>query len=472
MPHRSLAVVRFLRSRRLAVGLILGLAAYAVVATFVPRGAASDAAVKVWAAQHPVAEAIAGPLGLHGAFSSPLFLALAILLAASTAACAVERTRRARTLWRSTLHISDSYRERLRTRPQAAFPIAPEVEPEVALAAAADGLASLGLKTHAEDEAADGRSGVIGLLGSPVFHWALVALFVVVAAGQATRSEGFVALPLDTTVPEVHASYRQITEGPLFGERHTGVELKAIEIDHAYSSGGVDYGPTPVVNVSQDGVEIAGGRVHANSPLRVGSLMIHAFEIGPSVTLSLESSVGPELGRQVFALDRSADTSSGTKYAEFVLPAESGGQEIKGRVQVLTYRKSETASAEPVVSRALLEIAPVGTGGFGSPVVVAEGDAIDLSDGRRLRVSEVSDWALITVANDWSVPFIYGLLVLATLGLSLAVLVPTRRASVMLVHGDDGHSLHLGTWHARGDSLFKKRAIEVVRAAAGEVESQ
>ncbi|MDO9107965.1 MAG: hypothetical protein Q7U89_03120, partial [Coriobacteriia bacterium] len=72
----------------------------------------------------------------------------------------------------------------------------------------------------------------------------------------------------------------------------------------------------------------------------------------------------------------------------------------------------------------------------------------------------------------WSVPFIYTLLITAILGLALALLVPTRKASVLLVEDDEGHSLHVGMWHSRSDILFKRQVIEVVRSAAGEVEDR
>jgi len=372
---------------------------------------------------------------------------------------------------RTALHLSEASSERLRSHPQEVFPLEEGVAPDFALGAAADGLARLGLKVRLAGGSADGRSGVVGMLGSPLFHWALVALMVVVAAGQATRSEGFMALPLDVAVAETHLNYLKVNEGPLFRENHTGLELQATKVDRNYKKGGVDYGPTPLVTVSRDSVEIASGLVHSNSPLRVGPLMIHMAALGPSATLALESPGGPESGRVTFTLDRSDTTSSGTKPQMFTLPGASGAPGLSARIQVLVQRVP-SAESTSVVSRVILEIAKDGSEVLGPPVVIAEGDAIDLPDGRRLRVAKVSDWVRVSVANDWSVPFIYGLLITAILGLALALLVPMRKASVLLVEDGAGYALHVGTWHARRNPLFKRQVLDAVRIAAGETEKQ
>lgn len=340
------------------------------------------------------------------------------------------------------------------------------------MGAAAAGLIEVGLKGRMDEASFDARAGAVGLVGSPLFHWSIVALMIVVAAGQATRSEAFLALPLGERVAEEHDSYLQVTDGPLFREQHTGIELEATEIDRSYSSSGVDYGTVPIVTAYRDTVEVASGPVHANSPLRVGSLLIHMADYGPTATLSLESSGGAETGRETFTLDRSESTSSGTKPQKFTLPGTTGAGGITARVQVVIRRTIATPAPSAVISQAILETATAGSSDFGTPVIIAEGEAIDLPDGRRLRVAKVSDWVRVSVVNDWSVPFIYTLLFTAIAGLSLAVLVPTRRVSILLVEDEDGQALHLGMWHSRGDTLFKRQVLEAVRVAAGDVEDE
>jgi cytochrome c biogenesis protein ResB len=177
-----------LRSRRLAVSLIGFLAIYSIVGTVVPRGAPNDAAVHSWAAKYPLLETVVGPLGLHQAYASPLFLSFALVLAACTCACAVERTKRALRIAREMLDSSEGALEHLRTRPQASVDVAPDVDAQAALADVEAGLEGLGLRIRAGSGSAEAVSGAWGVFGSPLFHWSIVALMVVATAGQATRA--------------------------------------------------------------------------------------------------------------------------------------------------------------------------------------------------------------------------------------------------------------------------------------------
>ncbi len=461
-------IVTFLRSRRLAVSLIAAVAIYGILATLVPRGAPSDPAVSAWAAAYPTAEAIAAPLGMHRAFSSPLFLSLVLLLAASTTACAVERTRRAIRLVKSLRRDpAEAVIERLTLHPEAAVHVSSAELSDVVLGRVASGLRSQGLRISRTEGLVGARAGILGLFGSPVFHWSIVLLMLVTAAGQATRSEGFMALPLNQTTPEIHSSYLSVVEGPLFGERHTGVNLVMTELDRDFVKDGVKFGASPYVKVTRNAQPVAEGWVHSNSPLRAGTLMVHMAAFGPVVTLAVESPGGGEVAREVFPLDLSEDASMAIAPQVFNLADESGVPGLTARVVVLPKDPLGGAGAQ---SRAQLETAPVGSSDFGPAVIVPVGETLDLSGGRRLRVVSVSDWARVSVANDWSVPYVYGLLILATLGLTVAVLVPARRASVLLVETPEGRSLHVGTWHDKRDPMFKKRVLMAVTSAAVEPE--
>jgi hypothetical protein len=463
-------IVAFLRSRRLAIALIAAVAVYGIIGTLVPMGAPSSPAVRAWAAAYPAAEAILAPLGMHQAFSSPLFLSLILLLAASTTACAVERTRRATRLAQSLLGgPTDALVDRLARRPEAVVPVRSAEPSDEVLQRVASSLGKAGLRTSIDDDYVGGRAGVVGLWGSPLFHWSIILLMVVIAAGQATRAEGFIALPLDQKVDEAHSSYLQVVEGPLFGERHTGVKIEMTKLDRDFVKDGVDFGPSPYVRVTRGAEPIAEGWVHANSPLRVGSLMIHMVSFGPVVTLAIESAGGGEIAREVFPLDVSEEGSSGIVPQVFTLSDESGVAGLTVRVRVLP---KDAAGGAGAPSRAQLETATAGSSDFGPAVIVPEGSALDLSGGRRLRVVSVSDWARVSVANDWSVPYLYGLLVLAILVLAVALLVPARRAGVLLVETSEGRLLHIATWHDKRDPLFKERMLSAVAAAAAESEEE
>lgn len=463
-----LRLVTFLRSRRLAVSLIALVALYGILGTLVPRGTPESAKVAEWAATHPLAASIAEPLGMYRAFTSPVFLILVVLLAASTTACAFERSRRGLRLSRSLrAEPSDALVDRLAKRPETSIPVSSQLGAEALMASVGEGLGKQGLKVVARDNLVSARAGLLGLAGSPLFHWSLVLLMFVTAAGQATRAEGFLGLPLGQRVADVHESYLQIVEGPLFSENHSGVVLEMSEMDRDFIKNGTDFGASPYIKAYRDTTLLSEGWVHPNSPLRVGTLMIHMVAFGPAATLSVESTGGAEVARTTFTLDLSTETSSGTVPQVFDLTTAEGQAGLTVRVQVLT---KAAAGASPTEARALIETKTVEAAVFGPPVTVPVGSTIDLPGGGRLRVVSVTDWARVSVANDWSVPFIYVLLMLAILGLAVAVLVPARRASVLLVETEEGRFLNIGTWHDKRDPMFKKQIIDAVTQTAAQPE--
>jgi cytochrome c biogenesis protein len=460
-------VWRLLQSRRLAVSLIVSLAAYGIVGTLVPRGAPADSAVRSWADAYPVLESVASPLGLHRAYSSPLFLTFAVLLAACTGACAVERTRRALRIAREMRESSEGALRHLRTRPQVAVCAVSGTDSQTALATAEAGIRTTGLRVHRRAEVVEALSGGWGVFGSPLFHWAIVALMVAAAAGQATRAEGFIGLPIGERVSDSRSNYLQITEGPLFGSRFTGVEFVATDLVHEFSYGGVDFGPSPVITAYSGRVEVASVRVRPNSPLRVGALLVHMADFAPAAVWAAESPGGAEVSRATLLLHRSDESSSGTLPQVVSFAPSPGAAPIDARIQVVIRKGSLTASGTPWVSRAIVETATAGSGAFGPPVTVAVGEFMPLPDGGRLRLAEVKDWVRVSVANDWSVTPLYILFCVAIAALAVAVLVPARRVVVMLVETESGWSLHADTWHSRGDPTFRTRVEQVLREAAG-----
>ena len=433
---------RLLLSRRLAMGLIVGFVVYAVLATTLSHGN--------WGAP----------------YGSPLFLTLIALLVVNTAACAWQRTQRAWRITRSTRGLSDAALLRLAGQPE--FEVLVESgSDDAALVAAADALSQAGFRVSRYSRAIDGSAGLANVWASPVFHWALIALALVVMLGRATRAEGFIGLPVGERIADIHGSYLEVDEGALFAERHSGVEFEATRVDRNHVEGGVEYGPTPFVTAYRDGVAVTSGWIRPNRPLRTGSLMVHMAALGPAVTLAVEASGGVQPARETLMLERSQSTSSGTAPQESIVSGLQGAEPVRIRVQVVV-KRAASGAATSTVSRAIIETAPVGAAAFGPPFELAEGESVDLAGGQRLRVVDVKDWVRVSVANDWSVPFIYTLLVIAILALAVAVLLSTRRVSLLLVENEDGGcSLNGRTWHSGRSPLFSDQIADMVRASVG-----
>ncbi len=396
-------VLSILRSPRLAFALVLGFAAYGVLGTIVPQPLMGSAKVEAWVVEHPLAAALARPFGLFSAFTSPVFLAAAAMLVASLIACAWQRS------------VAGLRRMRGRQAP-AGLSRAPALVAGSVPEADTDPLA-------AGDGVLAARRRTWGSLGSPLFHWSLALLVLVIAVGQLTRAEGFVSVPIDGRMLDAAASYVEESHGPLF-RGHTGLEFGARDLETRTMIAGIDRGPSAVIGLYRDGVRIAEQRVYPNAPLRHGTLMIHPDTWGFAPLLRLETTSGAALAETRGFVASSLVTSSGagpggvtfsgpsfpTTFIDFDIPAERLG-----------------ADGFPVLARALRVTMRRDGEATSAPVVLEEGQRAPVFGGAWLRFAKRGTAVRIIVTNDWSVPFIYALFVLACVALAVALLTPRNR---------------------------------------------
>jgi hypothetical protein len=460
-------MVRILRSRRLAAILIVVTVAYVLLGTLVPQGVPTDPRVRAWADASPTLERLVVPLGLHTAYSTPVFLGLAALLVVCTAACAWERTERAFRLRRRMAPATPEQIERLAQRPQTAVALSPDVSVEAALAAVSARLRRAGLRVRATKDRLEATSGEWTAFGSAAFHWTLVALALVLAAGQATRSEGAIDVPIGVPVVESHAAYVSISEGPFFGERHAGVAIVVSDLVHNFGAGGFNRGPAPVVTLRRGADAVASGRVYPNNPLSYGPLLIHMVEYGLAPAVAFEDADGAMQVGQGFMLEFSRETSSGTVARATQVSRGASLPPIAMRIEVPVDRDATgILGSVPRAPRALVAFGL--PGGSLAPTITLElGKAVDLPGGGKARLVDVQNWVRILVANDWSVPYVYLLGMLACVALAVALFVPARAVRVLVVEAEAGNALHLASWHARGDPAFAARVRSIMNVAAG-----
>lgn len=462
-PARRL--YRALRNPRLAVWLLGALGLWMFLGTVVPQFALDEAAVKAWATANPAIESVVGPLGLHDAYSHPVFLAGMFVLAASTIVCAWERSARALRVGRARGSLTQGALSRLRVA--RALPLTAEetVEPESALEHADVALRSLGLRVRRGPRVLEADSGSWGLAGSPVFHWALVALFLVVPLGRLTRAEGLMGVTAGTQRVNEPAAYGRLEAGPLhggFADEIIGVEGDMLL---SFMDGGVDRGASPTVTVEIDGVEVARQRVYPNNPLRHGALTIHAEDWGYGVAYSLVDEAGGEIAAQAF-IDRLGETTATAPYTS-AFTDESGSLVASITMDVASLPGEET-STDPRDRR--VEIVATGPDASAVETVAAAGDAIDLGDGLSLRVDRLDYYARLSVVDDWSVSWIYALFLVACAAVSVSVLVPHRVVHVLLDVGDTGESaaagpsLRVTARHSRSAPGFEDTVAAVLEA--------
>lgn len=397
----------FLRHPRIAVWLIAGLAVYAVVVTSRAPSTLS--------------------------FLHPVFLLGVAWLTLSTAACAWDRTRLA---WRAIVR-PDAWRRSLESRALRSQ----EHPPHPAdLDRIAEDLGDLGLRVERDGEILFARSRRWAHVGSPLFHWALVVLLAAAAAGQLTRAEGELYVPVGSSLVDQRASYvLGISQAPLFRDRFTGLTIAVEKVEPDYSAGGVSRGATPLVVISKGETTIARTYVYPNSPARAGSLLVHRGDVGPALRARFAFPGGAAQDvTMAFPLDAVTRrpqpvgldlTSGGATFTASAVPSEGG------RVTIVMAGASSKA--------------------------LAPGDSATLPGGISVAVLERTTYAELVVANDWSVPLLYAAFALAALGSAIALLFPPR--AVLAVRESDG-TLRSTVVASAIDPLFRARATATLRA--------
>lgn len=440
MPMKSLIarIYDALRSRRLAVGLLVALAVWSALGTVVPQRGGSDAPLT-----GPVG-AIASFVGLDHAFSAPAFLLVGLLLFLSTTACSIERTRAAVKIARRAGLAGPVSRPDLVVRLGGSRS---SCEQQVA-----DALRRAGLRVRtASGGAIRATSSHAGLAGSPVFHWLLAALIVLVAAGQLTRSEGLMGVPVGSARVDEARSYGVVEAGPLHS-RFTSLVIAVPSIAFSHVVDGIDRGPAPYVELRDGPYLLKAGHVYPNRPLRYRSLTIHANEHGLAVPVAAQDGSSVDV---LLDFDEASCVARSVSALEASGPG--GATRIMFEVPLETYR-GRCVRALPREPRIIWRAqGPSGEASSGS---VRPGGSFEPLPGVLLRVGALDYYARLSVVDDWSVYPMYVVFALATLALALAVFMPYREASAAIKEMPDGVVAQVQVRHARRDPGFMSRVRE------------
>ena len=426
---RAKRAASVLASPRLAVTLLVVLGAISFLATLVPQ-ADKPAQVALWAAKHPLAESVVRFTGFHNAHSSLLFVACVLLLGVSTGVCAWRRTRASLSRAAAAEKLGDEEARSLTTTPT--FTTAVRCDSEEALAHAEHAIRSSGFAVRR------GSSFVVGGLpkwrffASPAFHWTLVVLFVVIAAGRLTRAEGLMGIPVGGAVQNVPGSYGLVSAGPLYAWSKTPVTIAVDSLRPDYTVGGIDRGTVPEVTISSGGRLTARQLVYPNNALHSGSLVVHSSAYGLTASFALESTGGVQLGSANAFIDFDATSTTGTSPGSVTIGGAPGQPPIVAKITVPLDRAStgfvDATPAHPVATVDFVDSVTQQRVGGGT---VSENGTVALPDGTLLRLVGVKEYARLAVVDDWSVPLLYALFGIATLLVSAAILL--RQALVVAV---------------------------------------
>ncbi|MCL4079329.1 cytochrome c biogenesis protein ResB [Coriobacteriia bacterium Es71-Z0120] len=445
-------VYDLVRSRRLAAVLLAALAAWSGLATLVPQKGSTGGRTLQGAGDWLVRA-----LGLDHAFSSPVFIGLAAALFVSTVACSLERTAAAVRLWRRADR-PEAHARRLGARCDFVVEAA---DPAEAVQTASAALREAGLRVRtASSEVVLATSSRLGVWGSPAFHWLLAVLIVVIAAGQLTRAEGLMGVPVGGARLDTRASYGIVSEGPLHrGFTMLTVAVPSLELTHVVD--GIDRGPTPYVELYDGPERLESGFVYPNHPLRYKSLIVHSNDIGLAVKL-----ISPDGTETDALLDFDEARCVATSTLEAAGPGGVTALHLSIPLETVGGRCVRALPREPRI-----EWTATGPAGRRSGSV-RPGERFEPVPGFAIAVARVGYYARLSVADDWSVYPMYAVFVLAVLALAVALFAPYREAAALVQKGPEGATVRIGARHARRDPSFQQRVrASVERAFSASCES-
>jgi cytochrome c biogenesis protein ResB len=460
-------ILRFLNSPRLAVWLLAFVGLWSTAATAIPQGEASDPLVSAWASQYPLIEPVVRTVGLHQAFTSLAFVACVLMLTFSTALCAWQRTRAAMHRGRALGKAARADQRAVIESHDFAISCDPALGAPEILSIASVTLRELDIKAKQRGDVLGAVSPWWAVVGSPLFHWALFALIVVIFASNLQRSEGLMGLAVGQTKPDAPASYGKLTTGPLYNWGGARRSIRVDAFDLQYETGGTKRGPTPTVSVLDgEGRVIKTQRVYPNMMLNTGSLSIYPSAYGFAVTISIANASGKVTGRAVQLVDFSETAGDGT--------VSSGSLGVGNPVElnISTTVPLQRVGGQPELAlptkptARIVVTSPDGTSLVDR--VVSPGEDVALPIGDTLRVENIGYYARLQVVDDWSTIPLYACLAAATIGLTIAFLARQQIVLATVIDGPDGARLavRLRLWRNESSSRGAVES-ELARALSG-----
>ena len=464
-------LVRFLSSAVLATSLLVVVALWSVLGSLVPQGSASASAVKAWASAYPLVEPVVRVLGLHEAFTSLLFVACILVLAISTALCAWQRTKVALAKGRTLRQAATT--DALSVIESRDFEIGcdPTLSGPEALSVAAETLSHLGIKTQRQGDLLSAVSPAWSVWGSPVFHWALLALILTLAGGNLFRSQGLMGVAVGQTKADTPESYGTYHAGPLRGWLSATRGIRVDAFEPHFTSGGIDRGPTPTVSLLDgQGAVITTQRVYPNMTLKSGPVTIYPDNFGLVASVSAVGSSGVETGRALLLVDFSEEATTATVPVDHLTLFDAAGKplylvsvtvplDINGNV--VSKRLPDRPVVRVVVSTPDGTPRLAGTIGPGELMTVP-------GAGVGLRLDGVGYYARLSVVDDWSIPLLYAGMAAAMIGLTFVAMARQQIVLATVVDGPDGVKLAVRARLWRNASSSRREIeSELARALGG-----
>jgi hypothetical protein len=186
---------------------------------------------------------------------------------------------------------------------------------------------------------------------------------------------------------------------------------------------------------------------------------------GPAATFVFRGADGVERDRVTALLEKDALTPNHPPSGQIGFAAAPGVPETLITVTLLPRGAGAGSAPTPVEERriVLTSDSPLLPGGR---AVLKTGQSARLANGSTIQFLAPRHYAVLSVVDDWSVPWIYAFLGLALLGMALSAALPPRTALVLVSRKEGTVTLHATASQAGGSAPFLARVREALESAA------
>ncbi|MFZ5640185.1 MAG: cytochrome c biogenesis protein ResB [Bacillota bacterium] len=271
---------QFLKSKRLAVILIVLLALFSAIGMIIPQIDPNPGNYQGWAVKYPLLAPVVESLGLNNIFRTWWFAALGVTFFTNLAACTLQQLRQCLKIWRRR-------HEPLETEPLAEF-VAGE-EYLIVRDEAVKSFNRAGYKyTGASGDTLFMEKHRWGIWGSLLFHVGLIIIVFGSLVSGAVKTTGYMMVAEGETRTERHDNYDVIYQGPFFkNEYHYGFDITLKNQQKFYDElGRLDYIKSNFV-ISENGRPVLEKSVSKGEPLLYRDIRFFEYDDGftPLVTL-------------------------------------------------------------------------------------------------------------------------------------------------------------------------------------------
>ncbi|WP_159623321.1 cytochrome c biogenesis protein ResB [Ruania rhizosphaerae] len=505
---------RQLTSMRVALMLLLLLAAVALPGAFFPQRPVDPNGVIQYYRDHPETAEVLDSLHLFDVYSSPWFSAVYLLLFASLIGCIVPRTiAHARNLRAEPTRVPRRF-SRFDVRSELRTGLSP-AETERTL------MAALGRRyvrrTGVEDRTtASGSQVQVRTIsaergrgretGNVLFHLALVGLLVVTAWGQLVHYRGQIVVVEGRTFVNAPLDYDSFDTGAWFAGE--SVEPFRLRLD-AFSSVFTDDAQprdftASVTLLTPDGAEREQD-IRLNHPLETDSTRVYLSGNGYAPKVTITDAEG-----EVAFADSTMFLPSGdlfyTSNGVIMAPDANGGELQYGFSGVLLPTVLESPEGDPVGSvypealdpvmvlnlytgdlglddglpqnlytldtTNMEPVAETGPDGSQTPVqlVLRPGETVELPDGLgTITFDGLPRFAALDVRYDPSIPWMGVFAGMAFVSLMASLFLPRRRVWARIAPGPGGTTVVTAAALARGDDPGLRRELDRVLSPLGQM---